>query len=67
MAYYLTDGWRSCPEPSLEPEDRPAPRCPVCGSEATYFYVEDGEVVYCDECLPDEVSAWEWTREESDD
>ena len=32
--------------PSYDP-----PPCPVCGKEAEYFYIVDGQVIGCDHCV----------------
>lgn len=63
MAWHLSDGWQSCPEPSLEePDDfwpcEEQPVCPICGRECDFFIVDrmDG-VIGCEYCTR-QVSAW---------
>lgn len=32
--------------------DNAYPICPICGSNADYFYIRDGKVLGCSDCLP---------------
>ena len=40
------------------------PRCPKCDNECDKFYMCDGDIIGCDNCVK-EADAWEETDEES--
>lgn len=39
------------PEP---PAEKPSQRCPVCGDECEFYYVQDGEILGCEHCITQE-------------
>ncbi len=36
------------PEPKVESS---TPRCPVCGDECEKYFVQDGEIIGCENCV----------------
>lgn len=52
MGWYGNTSWNVNDYP--EPPAEKAHFCPTCGDECEFFYVQDGEVIGCENCIKQE-------------
>ena len=53
MGWYGNTSWNvnDYPEPKYEEKVH---RCPTCGDECEFYYMQDGEVIGCEHCITQE-------------
>lgn len=45
------------------PEPPPPPHCPICGQDTELFYLQNGEIIGCENCI-ESADAYDMAEEE---